>query len=140
MREVRIDYGKDWRRDHWRSIVSAYRRSPFFEFYELELQKIYNEKYEYLQDWNRACLAWALSKLGWRGELVFTDAFQEMYDKSEYLDFRSCGGAEGRAEEVAVVYRQVFEERHGFLSNLSILDLLFCEGPGATGLLGGGEA
>jgi WbqC-like protein family len=135
MKEVRIDHSGRWRKEHWRSIESAYRRSPFFEFYETELQELYTLEFEFLQDWNRVCLVWAMEKLGSSAPIGFTERYVESYDNSKYLDIREMRGKRVETGKTTRTYHQVFEDRHGFLPGLSILDLLFCEGPGAVKVL-----
>ena len=119
---LKISYKQNWQKEHWNAIVSAYNSSPFFEYYKDELQPLFEEKEEYLVNFN--------SKL----QNVILDLLQE--DKtfkttSEYLhqgDFSDLRNHhwELKSQEK---YDQVFIEKQGFIPNLSILDLLFNLGP-----------
>ena len=62
--EVRIDYSTDWQQQHWRSVFSAYGKSPWFFHYADSLEKLYTQKVELLVDWNRICLDWINNALG----------------------------------------------------------------------------
>lgn len=137
IREVKIDNSHRWQTLHWRSIVSAYNRSPWFEFYKDEMEVFYHTKYNWLWDWNLDLLHWTIKKLSVEMEIGFTDGWQKNYPPEQFLDlrgkvlpknFKSFAGT-------CPVYKQVFEERLGFIPNLSIIDLLFCEGPNAVNLL-----
>ncbi len=169
MKEVRIAGGRSWQAQHWKTIVSCYSRSPWFDYYRDGLQKLFEEPVECLMDWDLRCLGWSLRALGMDRPIRLTDRYQKVYDPSEGVDWRGRlgpkdldewgmpgggvngeaglpgvgfggeagtlgGGVEGEAgrsgegPEGVARYRQVFEERIGFKPNLSILDLLFCEG------------
>ena len=147
MKEVRIAAGRSWQAQHWKTIVSCYSRSPWFDHYRDGLQKLFEEPVEWLMDWDLRCLEWSLRALGMDRPILLTDGYEKAYDPEEVADWRGrlvpkalkewevpgdgAGrqeGAAGREVEGVARYRQVFEERIGFMPNLSILDLLFCEG------------
>ncbi|HVY76596.1 MAG TPA: WbqC family protein [Puia sp.] len=137
MSEVRIAGSEDWRDRHWKSIQSAYSRSPFFEYYRDELAAIYGSGEEKLVDWNLKCLYWVKDKLGWPPEIrLKTEPEKEEWTGSG-TDIRNQVLPKNYMAQPAVRYRQVFEERTGFHPNLSILDLLFNEGAHAGELLRG---
>jgi hypothetical protein len=143
IREVQISHHQNWVGEHWHSIKSAYGNSPFFEYYADELQPFYKMKYELLWDWNRDLLNKMMELLGVDCELLETTEFikpEEFTVTQPGLDFRnSIQPKISRHKEDAafknVSYGQVFIEKHGFLPNLSILDLLFCQGPNASEIL-----
>ena len=231
VKDVRIADREDWQGQHWKTIVSCYSRSPWFEFYRDELGDLYRRPFPFLLDWNLACFQWSLKILqmpvsfslttayyknyaeenwaDWRGKILpknqtgaprFTpnpdghnrtepdrsitnldglsrknsDRFTPnpdglnrtepdrfipnpeglnrtgagAFSKANSAGFNPSGEEEnlrqlnptdpdGHAHDASapVKYRQVFEERTGFLPNLSILDLLFCEGKNARFLL-----
>lgn len=130
MKEVLIDQRTDWQGQHWKTLASCYNRSPWFEFYKHELEEIYGRPYEKLADWNRACWDWAVDKLGAGINTSYTEKYLSAYDPMEYRDWRNKLMPRSINNEFPepVRYRQVFEDRIGFLPHLSILDLLFCEG------------
>ena len=132
--EVRISDTEQWQSRHFKSIRSAYNRSPFFDFYQDELAAIYQRRFELLTDWNICCLEWVKEKLAWRTEIRFTESAIP-YQSDGIIDLRSRVLPKNFMEWKPMKYRQVFEERSGFFPNLSILDLLFNCGPHSIELL-----
>lgn len=123
-----------WQIQHFKSLQSAYRSSPFFEFFEDDLATIFNKKYTYLLDVNIDTF------------LFVTDALQvsQAYSKttayninSEKDDFRNLAIAKNSISTniPGAKYPQMFDDKHGFIANLSILDLLFMEGPNTISFL-----
>lgn len=137
IREVKIDNTRNWQVLHWRSVVSAYNRSPWFEFYKDEMAVFYHTKYSWLWDWNLDLLVWTFKKLGADVQIGFTNNWQKDYPPDEFFDMRYRVLPRNFSSFAAdcPVYRQVFEDRLGFVPNLSIVDLLCCEGPNAINLL-----
>lgn len=137
LREIKIDNSKRWQMIHWRTLFSAYNRSPWFEYYKDELLKFYNTKYDSLLKWNLDLLEWTNRKLELNPEIGFTDTWKKNYPPDEFEDWRSRVRPKNYSSfgPYCPVYNQVFEERFGFNANLSIIDLLFCEGPNAIHLL-----
>lgn len=144
-KDLRIVPGR-WQTIHFRAIVSCYNRSAWFEYYRDELAVLYERSYTWLWDWNLACLEWS------GGCLKREVPVRVVEDPATYrlLLEKLQGGTEdfrnrwlpadlekgGVAETNSIQYRQVFEDRNGFLPGLSVLDLLFCEGPAALAKLG----
>jgi WbqC-like protein family len=131
IREVRISYQEAWQRQHWRSITTAYSASPYFEHYRDGLESIFTQKPTFLFDWNLLLLEHVLIKrMGWKGEITFSTAYSLPGSPPEKLDFRNaiCPGDPDPDWFFAARYGQLFQERHGFMPNLSVLDLLFCQG------------
>ena len=141
-RDVRIVPGR-WQLEHFRALVSCYNRSPWFEHYRDELAALYEQPVEYLFDWNLACFNWLNGKLDRRvdmavlstpgidGRPVKNDAAVRPGDVVNFTDYFHPSNAKNWLDGVEnlIRYSQVFEDRVGFLPGLSILDLLFCEGP-----------
>lgn len=124
IREVRIAYSEPWQRQHWRSIRTAYGNAPFFEHYAGEFAPFYEKRYTFLFDYNLDLLILILQKkLGWPGEIRLSTQYQTPDEDSVSGGF------------LAKPYPQVFEDRHGFLPDLSVLDLLFCCGKEAVAVL-----
>ena len=140
MKEVLIDNSKPWQAQHWKTVVSCYNRSPWFDFFSHELEGIYRQPFELLVDWNRTCLEWVNKKLGGRLHVEYTQGNFTRVSDPEAIDWRGKLMPKSIAQEFPepVKYRQVFEERNGFIPHLSILDLLFCEGKNARRILSAG--
>lgn len=129
VKEVKIDNRRNWQREHWRTLVSCYNRSPWFEFYRDDLEQLYTREHEFLADWNLACWYWLSAQLQLDIETGVTTSWQEQYpDEVPDLRNRLLPANIGEVLPVPIHYNQVFEDRLGFLPNLSALDLLFCEG------------
>lgn len=127
MRDVEIDYSKRWQHQHWVSIVSAYKSSPYFDHYAPYLEPFYRREWRYLVDYNRELLELLLRLLGSPMALPISEQYVEVREGD--LDLRPKH-REG-STFVAEPYFQNFSERMPFQPNLSVLDLLLCEGPSA---------
>lgn len=136
--EVRIDYDLQWQKNHFKSIESAYRNSPYYEHYIDDLKIFYNTKYDLLLAFNSDLLTCILRLIGIKPSILFTACFEKEYLKD--LDYRfTLSPKSAKLEDdpffKIIDYYQVFEDRYGFTPNLSILDLLFNEGPFAKSVL-----
>ena len=118
---VAIHYEHNWQKDHWKSLEAAYRSSPFFEFYEDDLHPYYHQKFEKLMDFNIALIKKILSLLDVEVDLLTKENVDE--------EFTDLIIAKKKLNKVNPHYHQVFQSKHGFINNLSILDLLFNLGP-----------
>jgi hypothetical protein len=134
MNEVRISETEPWRTRHFKSICSAYNRSPFFEYYADELKALYLQDIGRLAEWNLSCLDWLHKKLDWPAEIRFTES-PIAFGEAGWEDLRNRVVPKNYFQWNPVKYRQVFEERVGFFPNLSVLDLLFNTGKQAGELL-----
>lgn len=123
-KDVQISYSDPWQKIHWRGINSAYRKSPWFDEYAEELETLFQKREKFLLDLNLKTMNWAINKLNLKIDILAgtISDFEENPNKmrevprdEKLLDFP--------------FYQQVFNDRYGFIPNLSILDLLFCEGP-----------
>ncbi len=129
--ELRIDYNHDWQKNHWNSLCSCYRNSPYFEFYEDRFQPFYSGKREFLFDFNMQLFMLMIELLELDINLEFTDAY-ERKPAGDVDDWRSLVLPNQTVSGTfKAEYRQVFQERTGFLADLCIADLLFNEGPHA---------
>lgn len=128
VKDVKISYDFKWQRLHWLSIESCYRNSAYFEYYEDEFVKFYEKKYDFLFDYNLELFQWVLKQMKKSTELQFTTEY--IKELPVEIDFRTKLHFKNPAYSVPVKpYFQVFEDRTGFLPNLSIIDLLFNQGP-----------
>ena len=126
IKDLRIDYHQDWTRRHWGAIHSAYGKSPFFEFYADYFKVLSEKKPDFLFDFNMDLLTICLKLLRLEKTIIFT----EKYEKDVENDFRGQINPKKVYQEnqlyQPVKYRQNFGNE--FEPNLSILDLLFCQG------------
>jgi len=141
IRDVRIAYSQKWQHQHWEAIRSGYGRAPFFEHYADELLPFFEKKYDFLFDFNFELTNCLLELLGLDADIQLTDTYEKQAP-ADILDFRSGIHPKPHRQKndpdfTPVPYAQVFAEKHGFLPNLSIIDLLFCTGPGAVLILEG---
>ena len=133
-KDIRISEHGNWRHIHWHALVSAYGMSPFFEYYEDDFAPFYHQKYHYLFDFNERLQLTICELLDIHPNIKYT---------TEYLpevanDFRTTICPRHPADDNSFhpqPYYQVFREKHGFIPNLSIVDLLFNMGPEATIIL-----
>jgi len=125
--DVEINYAEDWQKLHLRSLQSAYSSSPFFEYYEHDLRIIFETKYQYLAGLHTACHNFVMDALQ---ESIKTNITSEYSTHPDKMDIRGWVDKKGAQIEFNP-YIQVFDDKHGFLENLSILDLIFMEGPNA---------
>lgn len=133
---VQLEASPRWRNNHWRTIQSAYQKAPFFEFYSDELHTILFEPHRFLFDLNKSLLSFCLRNLKLDISIAETLSYQKEYT-TEVVDLRNAINAKKHHSERslynAVAYTQVFG--NGFVENLSVLDLLFCEGPNAAHII-----
>ena len=139
MKDVKIANDFDWQKIHWKSIETAYRCSPFFEFYEDEFISFYKKKYNYLMDYNEELLKAILKLLMLNISVTHTSSYETDYPEN-IIDYRSVIHPKKEKEKLdnnfsPIQYSQVFSDRHDFIPNLSIIDLLFNQGPSAIEIL-----
>ena len=135
-KDVRIDYDTNWQKIHQRGMMSAYRSSPFFEFYIDDFTWVFSKKINYLIDLNNRILETLIFHLKVDTSIELTDKFIDTdvpFDLRELISPKVPLSRDKNFNPVE--YTQVFHEKHGFIQNLSILDLLFNAGPEATGIL-----
>ncbi len=132
-KEVRIENDFPWQREHWKSIQIAYRSSPFFEFFEDDFAPLYDKKYSHLMDFNLKTFEILKDALGIDLSVNYTDAYEKVV--ANMNDFRQLAIAKNNSNFQNDPYTQVLEKHHGFLPNLSVIDLLFNEGTNALSYL-----
>jgi hypothetical protein len=125
IQDVKLETAFDWQKQHFKSLESAYRTSPFFEYFEDDLMPIFTKKHTFLMDLNLQTMELVSKCLGMDfNPQKTTEYFHEV---PYHEDFRHLINGKKDTTQLES-YTQVFEEKHGFLNNLSILDLLFNEG------------
>ncbi|MGP2550342.1 WbqC family protein [Mucilaginibacter rubeus] len=127
VKDVKISYDFMWQRLHWQSLQACYRRSAYFEFYEDDFAPFYEKQITYLFDYNQELLKLLLKLTKIKTELNYTNEYQAEYPNLH--DFRFSIHPKKESEMQQKPYFQVFEDRKGFMKNLSIIDLLFNQGP-----------
>ncbi|WP_108821158.1 WbqC family protein [Dysgonomonas sp. Marseille-P4361] len=130
MKDIRIAEHGNWQHMHWNAIVSAYNSTPFFEYYQDDFYPFYHKKYSFLFDFNEELRMLILEILRIKlPEIVYTDSYQTKF-LSDELDLREVIHPKKDWTETdpafkSVPYYQVFDQKFGFVDNMSIIDLLF---------------
>jgi hypothetical protein len=130
LRDIRISDHNQWRRVHWNALQSAYSESPFFDYYADDIRPFFEKKYEFLVDFNESIRLTVCNLLDIQPKVEYTSSFLSPLTShlSPLDDFREVINAkhpQADADFQPRRYWQVFEGKHGFQANLSILDLLF---------------
>ena len=139
IRDIRISDHGNWRHLHWNALVSAYGESPFFEYYQDDIRPFFESRWDYLFDFNEAIREKMCELLDIQPKVTFSSTYHHPADISltSHLlpltsDYREAINPKHPLPDPDFVpkpYYQVYQQKHGFLSNLSILDLLFNMGP-----------
>ncbi|RKW12970.1 MAG: hypothetical protein D8H93_14120 [Capnocytophaga sp.] len=125
-KEVRVDNQVAWQKLHWKTLQTAYRTTPYFEYYEDKIAPIFTQKHDFLLDLNLRTIEAVLDCLHIDVSWEQTTAYHSTYDG--VTDYRYLTDAKAAYEVSQEPYYQIFSDKHGFIPNLSILDLLFHEG------------
>lgn len=133
IRDVGISDHGNWRHQHWEALKTAYGMSPFFEYYADDIQPFFTEHWDKLFDFDLAITQKMFSLIGIDKEIILTDAYCGDNTKNDAAinngtDTKN-GAAIKKMSDSTIEYYQTFQRRHGFIPDLSILDLLFNEGP-----------
>lgn len=133
VKDIRISYEQPWQKLHWRSFESSYRCSPFFEYYEDDLAPFYEKQYEFLVDFNAELHQLVCDLLKIDNNTKLTEKYEKQPENMD--DFRDMISPKvpytADKSFIPKAYTQVFINKHGFIPNLSIIDLLFNEGSSA---------
>jgi WbqC-like protein family len=124
-KDVRLETAFDWQKQHFKSLEAAYRSSPFFEYFEDEILPIFQKKHQFLIDLNFETINIVSKCL--RMNLSYAKTIEYHKEVPNFQDFRSFANGKKDTSQIEE-YSQVFQEKQGFINNLSILDLLFNEG------------
>jgi len=128
-KDTLVEFGSNWQQQHLKSLKTSYNLSPYFEFYIDDFLPIFTNTYKYLLDVNMDTFRAINNAL----ELDLDYSKTKAYSNS-IIDFRSLANVKEKVD-LHKTYTQMFDEKHGFLPNLSILDLLFMEGPNSISFL-----
>ena len=130
VKDLRISDHNQWRRIHWNALQSAYSESPFFEYYADDIRPFFEKRYDFLIDFNEAIRETVCKLIDILPQIEYTSAYNSQWQESaDYRDVIHAKHPLPDNDFEAKPYWQVFQHKHGFLANLSILDLLFCMGP-----------
>jgi len=136
IQEIRIDYNQSWIKNHWRAIQSAYGKAPFFEHFGDDIERILSNKPRFLFDLNLEILEYLLNILGINKKIIFSQKYEKEYPVL-IADLRSSIHPKHHSSKLSFYkvneYTQVFGNQ--FIGDLSILDLIFCEGPDAINII-----
>jgi hypothetical protein len=124
-RDVKLETAFDWQKQHFKSLEAAYRSSPYFEYFEDAFAPVFQKRHTFLLDLNLEALAVVCRCIGM--DLTYDKTEEYFHDAPAFDDYRRLAAGKKDATQLEP-YHQVFAERHGFLNNLSILDLLFNQG------------
>lgn len=138
IRDLHISYDADWQRNHWRTIFSAYNSSPFFEYYKDDIRPFFEKHHKFLFDFNLEIIETLCELLEIEPNIVLTENFEQVPENT--LNFREDITpkkhlAKPDGNFIPQQYTQVFHEKTGFAPNLSVLDLLFNEGPNCISVI-----
>ncbi len=131
IKDTLISYDTNWQKQHWRSIVSAYNSSPFFEYYADDFAPFYEKPYKYLLDFIMGLFRVMMEELELETDIALTESFSD-YEGENINDLRRLNSIKGNLNDPTyqqVEYKQVFSEKYPFVPNLSVIDLLFSKGP-----------
>ena len=132
-KDVKISYESNWMDLHLKSLQSAYRSSPYFEYFEDDFIKLYSEKEKFIVDFNIKCIKLISNLLDI--DLNFKISNEYVEKTNDIIDLRNLSNARKEKKIDTPKYIQVFESKHGYINNLSILDLIFSEGPNSVSLI-----
>ena len=132
IKDIRISDHGNWRHLHWNALQSAYGESPFFEYYQDDIRPFFERRWTFLLDFNEAIRQKMCELLDIAPSVTFTTVYNTDPQAIAVRDFRAAINPKHPVEDgdfEAKPYYQVYQMKHGFLDNLSILDLLFNMGP-----------
>lgn len=129
IKDIRISDHGNWRHLHWNALQSAYGESPFFEYYQDDFRPFFTERWEFLYDFNEAIRTKVCELIDIQPRVSDTEAFDASPAIPDFRQAINPKHPEPDPDFTPKPYYQVYQQKHGFLPNLSILDLLFNMGP-----------
>ena len=130
-KDIIIDHTQKWQHNHWRAIESGYKKSPFYFYYEELIAQFFRSKHaETLVEWNSSILSSITEEFGLNKNFSFTDSFRHSHNDANDMRYKISPKAKENEEYLIFSgYTQVFMEKHPFVQNLSVIDLIFNIGP-----------
>ena len=132
VKDIRISDHGNWRHLHWNALQSAYGESPFFEYYQDDIRPFYEKRWTFLLDFNEAIRQKMCELIDIQPNVTYSTTYVAEANTADVADFRAVIHPKHPAQDDDFnpkTYYQVYQMKHGFLSNLSVLDLLFNMGP-----------
>ena len=132
IKDIRISDHGNWRHLHWNALQSAYGESPFFEYYQDDIRPFFEKRWIYLLDFNEAIRQKMCELIDIQPQVTYSTEYVADSKPMGIDDFRTAINPKHPAQDddfETKTYYQVYQMKHGFLSNLSVLDLLFNMGP-----------
>jgi hypothetical protein len=126
-KDILIETDFDWQKQHFKSLEAAYRSSPFFEYFEDDIAPLFEKKHKFLLDLNFEVFELLTKCLRIKLDFTTTTEYFHEIDSNLTKDYRFLANGK-KDNSIFEPYQQVFDDKHGFINNLSILDLLFNEG------------
>ncbi|MBD0724693.1 hypothetical protein B6A10_05830 [Flavobacterium sp. L1I52] len=126
-KDIQIENDFDWQKQHFKSLEAAYRSSPFFEYFEDDFIPFFEKKHQFLMDLNLEALEIISKCMRMKFDFETTNEYFHEVDSNKFLDYRFLVNGK-KDPSVFESYTQVFDDKFGFINNLSVLDLLFNEG------------
>jgi hypothetical protein len=126
-KDVKIENDFDWQKQHFKSLEAGYRSSPFFEFFEDDIRPIFEKKHTFLMDLNFETFELITKCMRLKLDYKITTEYFHELDSQKVFDFRILANGKKDPSQFEM-YKQVFDDKCGFLNNLSVLDLVFNEG------------
>ncbi|GEL09456.1 WbqC-like protein family protein [Flavobacterium glycines] len=126
-KDIQIENDFDWQKQHFKSLEAAYRSSPFFEYFEDDFVPFFEKKHTFLMDLNFEALEIISKCMRTKFNFTTTEEYFHEVDSNSFKDYRFLVNGK-KDPSVFESYPQVFDDKYGFINNLSILDLLFNEG------------
>ena len=130
IKDIRVSDHGNWRHLHWNALQSAYGESPFFEYYQDDIRPFFDKKWEFLLDFNEEIMFKICDLIDIEPKVTYSEKFRT--ECVEFNDYRFAIAPKHPSEDPDFnpkPYYQVYQQKHGFLANLSVLDLLFNMGP-----------
>lgn len=138
VRDIEIDYATRWQNNHWRSITSAYNSSPFFEFYAPDFEPFFSKKWQFLIDFNMELHGLIIEILELDTVCKLSQTYEHLFNGDDYRELitpktKRLLNPDNNFKPYP--YTQTYSDKHGFIDNLSIVDLLFNTGPESESVL-----
>lgn len=124
-KDIKIDNQHNWQKNHFKSLETAYKNSPFYEYFVDDLRPLFEKKHEFMLDLNFEIFELVNEALGI--SIPFEKTTEYFHKVTDKTDLRHLVNGKKDTTQIEP-YTQVFDDKHGFINNLSILDLLFNEG------------
>ena len=129
IKDIRISDHGNWRHLHWNAIQSAYGESPFFEYYQDDIRPFFEKRWTFLLDYNEEIRLKMCELIDIQPKVSFTEGYVSSPISKDYRSAINPKHPEPDPDFTPKPYYQVYQQKHNFLPNLSILDLLFNMGP-----------